>query len=156
MTTITYASALKAIDTAILAVTSEIDLSDSIVNEITYAVNNDVQIRDYIVGLPLSHAIKECVNFVDYLARMSGDNNRYAYDTINAMYQYELENMEACKRLLESVHNINPDYSLALLISRVMSAEWPSNSFAKMRNELAPKVIETLSDNLDYIIEGVA
>ena len=153
MTTITYGQAIDAIDASIANVSNGIDLNDSTVEAITLAVNNDLQIRDYLIGLPASHDIKECANFIDYLARMAGDNNRYAFDTVNAMYQYELENMEACKRLIASASEINPNYSLLKLITRVLQAGWAPSSFATMRNELAPKVANHIAENLDYEIE---
>ena len=153
MTTITYGQAIDAIDASFHNVTNGIDLNDSTVEAITLAVNNDLQIRDYLIGLPVSYDIKDCVNFLDYLARMAGDNNRYAFDTVNAMYQYELENMEACKRLIASAREVNPYYSLTKLVYRVLQAGWPANSFATMRSELAPKVAEHIAENIDYEIE---
>ena len=151
-TTITYGEAIDAIDASLVNVTNGIDLNDSTVEVITFAVNNDLQIRDYLIGLPNSYTLKECSEFLDYLSRMAGDKNRYAYDTVNAMYQYELENIEACKRLIVSAIDANPDYNLTKLVARVLQAEWPSSTFASMRNELASKVAEIIGENIDFVI----
>ena len=151
-TTITRGEAIEAIDASIFNVTNGIDLNDSTVEVIVFAVNNDLQIRDYLIGLPNSYTLEQCSEFVDYLARMAGDENRYAFDTVNAMYNYELENTKACQRLITQAYEANPDYSLTKLVQRVLQAGWPSTSFASMRNELAPKVIENINEDLDYVI----
>lgn len=151
-TTITRGEAIEAIDASIFNVTNGIDLNDSTVEVIVFAVNNDLQIRDYLIGLPNSYTLEQCSEFVDYLARMAGDENRYAFDTVNAMYNYELENTKACQRLITQAYEANPDYSLTKLVQRVLQAGWPSTAFASMRNELAPKVTENINENLDYVI----
>ena len=151
-TTITRGEAIEAIDASIFNVTNGIDLNDSTVEVIVFAVNNDLQIRDYLIGLPNSYTLEQCSEFVDYLARMAGDESRYAFDTVNAMYNYELENIKACQRLITQAYEANPDYSLTKLVQRVLQAGWPSTSFASMRNELAPKVIENINEDLDYVI----
>ena len=151
-TTITRGEAIEAIDASIFNVTNGIDLNDSTVEVIVFAVNNDLQIRDYLIGLPNSYTLEECSSFLAYIASKVSDESRYAFDTVNAMYNYELEDVESCKFLISQAYEANPDYSLTKLVSRVLSAGWAFDSFASMRNELAPKVIENINEDLDYVI----
>lgn len=153
--TITYATAIDLIGTAIEDFSNGLEeIQDSIANEITFAVNNDLQIRDYLIGLPNSYPLNICAGFLETLATMVPAGERFAYDTVNAMYQYELENMNTCKTLLEMAYEANPNYSLTKLVTRVVAAGWPSDSFTTMRNELAQSVLDHINENADYIIEG--
>ena len=69
------------------------------------------------------------------------------------MYQYELENIEKSINLLANTHAVNPEYNLAILLTRAIKAGWPSDTFATMRNELASKVEETIAEQADEVIE---
>ena len=151
-TTITRGDSLALINDSIRDISNGLPLTDSAIEKITFAVNNDLQIRDYLIGLPNSYTLEQCSEFVDYLASKAGDESRYAFDTVNAMYNYELENVKACERLISQAYQANPDYSLTKLVQRVLQAGWPSTAFASMRNELAPKVTENINENLDYVI----
>jgi hypothetical protein len=153
-TTITYGEALALINDSIRDVSNGLPLLPSAIEEITFAVNNDLQIRDYLIGLPNSYTLEQCSSFLDYLANSVGTDERYAFDTVNAMYNYELENVQACQRLISQSYEANPDYSLTKLVTRVLSAEWPSSSFASMRQELAPKVMNGILENIDFVIGG--
>ena len=150
--TITYANAVKTIDNAISDFANGLELADSTVAEITFAVNNDLQMRDYLIGLPIHHGLGISAGFVNELSEKVTPSERFAYDTVNAMYHYELKNIEACKTLLDSAELSNPDYNLLNLIKRVVSAEWPASTFTSMRTELASTVAEYIADNSDFVI----
>jgi len=150
--TITYANAVKTINTAISDFANGLELADSTVADITFAVNNDLQMRDYLIGLPIHHGLGISAGFINELSEKVTPSERFAYDTVNAMYHYELKNIEACKTLLDSAELSNPDYNLLKLIKRVVSAEWPSSTFTSMRNELAGTVAEHIADNYDFVI----
>ena len=151
-TTITYGEAIDTIDNAISDFANGLELSDSTVADITFAVNNDLQMRDYLIGLPIAHGLNISAGFVNELSEKVAPAEKFAYDTVNAMYHYELENIEACERLIESAREANPNYNLTKLVSRVLQAGWPSSSFASMRNELASTVAEYIADNSDFVI----
>ena len=150
--TITYANAVELIDQAIKDFSNGLGLGDSTIAEITFAVNNDLQMRDYIIGLPNTYGLNISAGFVNELSENVTHAERFAYDTINAMYHYELKNIEACKTLLDSAELSNPDYNLLNLIKRVVSAEWPSSTFTSMRTELSSTVAEYIADNSDFVI----
>lgn len=151
-TTITYGQAVDSINSAIIDFKNGVELSAETIADITYAVNNDLQIRDYLIGLPQFNSLFICSGFLEELADKVSLSERYAFDTVNAMYHYEMENFNTCKTLVEFAENSNSDYPLLKLIKRVISAGWPSSSFTTMRDELAPKVLDGIHSNLNYEI----
>jgi hypothetical protein len=155
-TTLTRGEAKDTIDFAIEQFINEIEVSDGMLETITYAVNNDLQIRDYFLGLPADHGMQVCVDFVNYLSRVTNEQQGYAYDTISAMYHIERGNVELAKSLLAIAEKNNPDYNLMKLAKRVISAEWDGKMLTQMREELHAKVVEFISEEPNYLIEEVA
>jgi hypothetical protein len=153
LSTITLGEAVLTIDFAIENVINDIHLNDSTIEEITYSVNNHKWIRDYLIGLPVQHGLDKSIDFVNYLSRMTNAEDSFAYDTLLAMYYYEKENKEMVNAYIKSATKSNPNYELLALIKRVVSAEWPSNSFAEMRSQLAPQVVKDIHANKDEVIE---
>jgi hypothetical protein len=152
--TVTLGNAVDAIDASIANVSNGIELNDSTIEEITFAVNNHKWIRDYLIGLPVSHGLDKSINFVNYLSRLASAHESYAFDTVLAMFHYEKEELGLVSSYVESAEKQNPNYELLLLIKRVLGAGWPSNSFTEMRNELAPKVKVEISNHASDVIEG--
>lgn len=151
-TTLTRGQALDTINFAIENFINEIEVSDLDIEAITYAINSDLQIRDYFLGLPADFPMQTCVDFVNYLSRMTNMNECYAYDTISAMYQIELENTEFAKSLLAIAEVANPNYNLIRLAKRVIAAEWPGSALTTMREELHSKVVAGIAEDSDYVI----
>jgi len=116
------------------------------INVINFAVNSEIQLRDYLIGLPNNHELDICSGFLSYLTTELPAEDSYGLDTVNAIFQYELGNLELCAELLEKVSMSNSDYSLAQLVRRAVSAGWPASTFTTMRQELAPKVIAHLNE----------
>ena len=127
-------------------------LSPDILSKITYAVNNELQVRDYLIGLPATFPMDTCKSFLTYLSDSVDESERYAYLTVNSMYYYETENNDIAILLLATAQNINSEYPLAGLISRVMQAGWPSETLSKMRNELHEQVLDKISEMQDNLI----
>jgi hypothetical protein len=155
-TTLTRGEALDTINFAIEQFINEIEIEDETLTAITYAVNNDLQIRDYFLGLPAEFDMQVCIDFVNYLSRLTDILDSYAYDTISAMYQIEIGNTKLAETLLSGAENANPDYNLTKLARRVISAEWSGEMLATMRNELHPKVVAEISGEPNFKIEEVA
>ena len=151
-TTITYGEAIDTIDNAISDFANGLELADSTIADITFAVNNDLQMRDYLIGLPNNHGLNISAGFINELSEKVTHAERFAYDTVNAMYHYELKNIEAVQLLVQSAEDSNPDYNLLKLIKRIISAEWPASTFTSMRTDLAPTVAEYIADNYDFVI----
>jgi len=155
-TTLTRGEAKDTIDFAIEQYINEIEVSDGMLETITYAVNNDLQIRDYFLGLPSDYGMQVAVDFVNYLTRVTNNDECYAYDTISAMYQIEKGNTEFAKSLLAVAESINPDYNLMKLAKRIISAGWNGSTLTQMREELHSKVVGFITEEPNYLIEEVA
>lgn len=155
-TTLTRGEALDTVNFAIEQFIKEIEVSDGMLATITYAVNNDLQIRDYFLGLPSDYGMQTCVDFVNYLSRVTNEEDCYAYDTISAMYHIEQGNVELAKSLLAIAEKNNPDYNLTKLAKRVISAEWDGKMLTRMRNELHSSVVNTITEEPNILIEEVA
>jgi len=155
-TTLTRGEAKDTIDFAIEQFINEIEVSDGMLLTITYAVNNDLQIRDYFLGLPADYGMQVCVDFVNYLSRVTNAQEGYAYDTISAMYQIEQGNTEFAKSLLAVAEVSNPNYNLMKLAKRILTAGWPGSELTRMRNELHSSVVNTITEEPNILIGEVA
>lgn len=148
--TITVGEAINLINASILDFAD--GLSQETIDTITFAVNNDLQVRDYFLGIPDIYTMDTCLEFVKYLGSSVDENENYAFATIASAYEYENGNLFSVAMLLSSVLESHPDYSLAKLLDRVAEAGWPAESFAEMRKELHPKVVATLEEIADQQI----
>jgi len=152
-TTLTRKEAFDTVDFAMEQFINERDIED-LIPTITYAVNNDLQIRDYFLGMPQDYKMQACVDFVNYLTRMTNADECYAYDTISAMYHIERGNVELAKTLLSDAEVSNPDYNLTKLAKRIISAGWDGSELTRMREELHLTVVNEIK-NSDYVIVEV-
>lgn len=149
---ITLGSAVATVDLAIFNFFNNRPVSETHINDITYAVNNNIQIRDYLIGLPRGYSLEACSQFLSLLANSVDESKAYAFNTVIAMYQYEMGNSDTSAVLLAKALKAEPDYSLAGLINRVLDAGWPTDSFTTMRREMSGKVDEIIADGYDEII----
>jgi hypothetical protein len=154
--TLTRGEALDIINEALEKFTLDIPSSEFDIEAITYAVNSDLQIRDYFLGLPADFSMSVCIDFVNYLTRMTNHDESYAYDTISAMYQIEQGNTEFAKSLLNMAEVSNPNYNLTKLAKRIISAEWEGSQLRVMREQLHSRVVEEISNSSDYVIGSEA
>ena len=106
------------------------------------AVNADVQVRDWLLGLPNNWSLEEGIKLMQYLSVHAPTEDLAPFVTIQAMYQYELGEKDKALYLTAYALKINPGYSLAALLTRVASNNFPPESFAQMRKELHPRVVE--------------
>lgn len=132
--------------------TFEDGLPSADISAIIYAINNDIQIRDYLLGLPDTFPMDTCKAFLSYISDSVDGAERYSVDTIASTYFFETGDIEMAVMLLATALDTKSDYSLALLLKRVVEAGWPSDSFRRMREELHPQVIANLEEKQDELI----
>jgi hypothetical protein len=96
----------------------------------------DIQVRDFAIGIgeeqtlaALNHLLNNAVTDTPYIN---------APAALLAQYEYELGRTGDAFLTLT---NAQPSYSLAKLLSRVFQVGWDPKSFARMREELHPKVV---------------
>lgn len=127
-------------------------LSSEAISKLIYSINNEIQIRDYVLGLPSTFPMDTCKAFLSYLADSVDGVERYPLETVLSAYFYETSDMETSAMLLASALDTKSDYALANLLERVFQANWEPSAFATMRSELHHKVVEQLEEMQDQLI----
>jgi len=149
--TITVGQAKDIIDNAINSYDGSIGEADS--EKITYAINNEIQLRDYIMGLPTKYPLEKVTEFVTSILFNTKQELRYSLLTIKSIFEYELGDLDYSQCLIEVASEIKPDYNLTNLVKRVISAGWPADTFKVMREELHPQVETKLAEFADQLIQ---
>jgi len=108
---------------------------DDHIAEVAAAMQKDIQLRDFVLGLPSERKIQD-VN--GYLA--------YFMDSVPTKFIAPIASVLAAnlyaKELVNTALVHNPGYSLAMLLNRVFNTSWPSGAFKTMTEELHPRVKE--------------
>lgn len=127
-------------------------LSPETINKLIYSINNEIQIRDYLLGLPSVYSLETCKSFLSYVGASVDEAESYSILTILSAYFYEQNEIELSALSLATALNIKPDYSLAKLLDRVYEAGWSANAFVQMRNELHETVVVMLEEMSEELI----
>ena len=130
-----------------------IPLDTHLVEELAEAIIASVVIRDYVMGqAPASLTTEGALSFITELLPHLEEGKRYPLYTIMSGYYYELGDSELAFASLMQAQLLNPEYSLANLLSRVFQAGWAKDAFPQMRNELHPKVVADLIERADELV----
>lgn len=112
----------------------------------------DLQVRDYLLGhAPMTFGAEGAIAFVTEILPLVDEAQRAPFYTVMSAWYYEAGDKDLAFASLTQAQALNPDYSLANLLERVIKAGFPMD-FAEMRNELHPKVVETfeVETELEY------
>jgi hypothetical protein len=122
---------------------------------IGYAVANDLQIRDYLLGYALETGdIKTAIGYVNHLIEQGiQEQYRHAFYTVLSSLHYTNDDRDLAQLALDEARALVPNYALANLLVRVYGSGWPSPAFMAMTHELHPKVLQNLVDDADKVIE---
>jgi len=137
MTTITKREACEAIRNAI----GKEDVPTEDIKRIIYAVNNDLQVRDFLLGIPMHYSMIECATLLKNIVDVADPQESVPFATVLAAYAYESGDLKTVADSLKFAYSVNPNYSLTRLLMRVTASGWPKESFTKMREELHLKVL---------------
>lgn len=118
--------------------------SASHIAQVTVAANENLQIRDFLMGVQLEKDIDFVGEYVQLLSEVVTKEQAVPLATIFCGYLYQLSEVDTAKIMLDEVISINPDYALAKLLKRVFDAQWPPTNFAEMAQQLHHKVIDTI------------
>ena len=121
---------------------NDIELTGEKLEAVILAVNSDLQVRDWLIGLPNRWSLEEGIKFMQYMCVHAPSEDLVPFVALQAMYYYELNNTSRATALLNYALRLDKDYSLALLLKRVFQAGWPAEEFKVMRDQLDPKIIE--------------
>jgi hypothetical protein len=99
----------------------------------------DIQVRDYALGLIDKDKSERMLPALKYLLDAAPTDTIYinAPASLLSLMYYEMRNPSDSLTVLS---NASEDYSLAILLRRVYASGWDPSSFARMREELHPKV----------------
>jgi hypothetical protein len=153
-TTVTIGEVKNLID--ILAIDNRAQGQDMSIDkyrfdEVVNGINSDLDLRDYLLGLPMEYTLEECVSLMDYFINNLLDDERVTpFYTVLSAYNYELGDKVKANAYL--ARGLQDNYPLAGLLHRVYSAGWAIDAFASMRNELHHKVVKALEDKANDTI----
>lgn len=131
--------------------TGEINIASDDVQIIAYALENNLQLRDYLMGLTSDGlSVESVTNILRVLAVLikSAELPAYPVETVLASYMYRLGDSDALMMLNAG---LNKNYSLAQLLQRVMNANWSPSMFAEMAEELHSKVVAELTRTSELV-----
>ena len=108
--------------------------------EIAAGMQKDIQLRDFVLGLPSERKIENVNTYLAYFVDSVPSEFIAPVGSVLAANLYSLEQTDLAKELLAKVREANPSYSLATLLHRVFYSGWPASAFTAMTLELHPKV----------------
>lgn len=149
---ITVGQALITINDSIAQFTREGVVSSEAVEQITYAINANVQLRDYLLGLPAEgYTLQECEAFLNYCLSLVDKDKAHPILTILSAYAYEA-GAGTHMNILNMALELDPEYNLAKLLVRVYGAGWSIESWQDMRSQLHSGVRDELNDRSESVI----
>lgn len=131
------------------------EFSPELIADMAEVVSADIQVRDYLLGLPLELSVKDSIRFAETIIPLVEEKHRAPWYAVLSAYHYEGGDTPSAFLALIECRKLAPDYSLANLLDRVFRAGWPAQAFANMRNELHPKVKECISESADNLISPI-
>ena len=132
--------------------TGEILIAGDDVAIIAYALENNLTLRDYLMGLTSDGlSVESVTNILRVLVVLieQAELPAYPVKTVLASYMYRLGDSDA---LLMLNAGLNKGYSLAQLLQRVMNAGWSPAEFATMSDNLHSKVIAELTRTSELLV----
>ena len=112
--------------------------------EVAIATNENLQIRDFIMGVQQEINIDYVGEYISLLGNVIVKDKAVPLATVFCGYLYQVEEIEEAKTMLLQVLTLNPEYPLAKLLSRVFDAQWEPSELGKMAQKLHPKVVDTI------------
>ena len=112
--------------------------------EVAIATNNNLQIRDFIMGVQLEKDIDYVGKYLELLGNVINKQTAIPLATIFCGYLYQIEEKDYAIRFLNDILEENPEYPLAKLLYKVFVASMPSSQFKKMAEQLHSKVIDSI------------
>ena len=116
------------------------------------AIQNDVNFRDLLMGLPKHYEMDKCVGFVSYVIGQVNAQERTPYLTILSAYAFELGDVKLANKYASEALAIHSDYSLAQLLKRMYVSGWSPASMASMRDELDVKVRDRVMEDFEEVV----
>ena len=123
------------------AMSMKVKLDVTQLETIVFAVNKDIQVRDFLMGLPKYFPMESAIKFMSFMCAFTKGEEQAPFLSVLAMYVYEEGQQQDAKELLEESLKLNPTYALTHLLKSVIVSGWPNKAMAAMRDQLADKVM---------------
>jgi hypothetical protein len=123
-------------------VDSGLEPDEQHIAEMAAALQKDIQLRDFVLGLASERPIESVNKYLLYFIDTVPNDFIAPVASVLASNIYSMDNAEGAKKLLTKALENNPSYSLANVLNRVFNSGWPSGAFVAMTHELHPKVKE--------------
>ena len=117
---------------------------------IIYGANKCLALRDYIVGLPFTMSLDDARNYVESILHQAVGKDRAPFISTLAFFAYEEGYEESALEYLDD--DAVAGYSLAELLRRVISSNWPPEYLSSMRWDLHSRVLEQISEMADQLV----
>lgn len=104
------------------------------------AINEHIQVRDFVMGIPSERDINYVGNWLSYVGNKTPEVYDVPIATIMSSFYYSVGNEDSATFYVEKALNSNPNYSLAILLKKVYQSNWGANGIIDMRNNLHVKV----------------
>lgn len=109
--------------------------------QLTVAINEHIQVRDFLMGISSERDINYVGNWLSYVGNKTPEIYDVPIATIMSSLYYSIGNEVGATYYVEKALNSNPEYSLAKLLKRVYeSSLWNPNHMIEMRDNLHAKV----------------
>jgi len=130
---------IRLIESIYIHIDNEMQPSEEHVAEMAAALQKDIQLRDFVLGLPSERPIEAVNTYLASFMDVVPSEFIAPVASILAANLYSIEDTSAKDVLSQALEN-NPSYSLAQLLNRVFNSGWPASAFKEMTEELHPKV----------------
>jgi len=125
-------------------------------DKIVFAVNNDMQVRDFMLGLPKYYDMQEVITFLCDMATETKIGEDIPFVVVAGAIAYETEHMEEFYKHVGYAAVHAPDYSLNQILMKCANNGFPGQMLTKMREELHVKVMEVCyKSEPDFIITKI-
>ena len=136
------------------SINNVIPLEDERLEKVIFAVNNDLSVRDWVMGMPARFTMEESIEFVRYMAIHTTQQDGVPFITINAVFEYERGNVDSAVKMIEYALDVDKEYPLAQLVDRMLDVV-PAEALPMMREELDAKVVAACMEDVTIAEEGV-
>lgn len=101
---------------------------------------SDIQVRDFALGCHNEDTRETYFQMWEHLLAIAPAGFIAPVACLLATLAYERADLLLANKALDRATQDDPQYSLAMLLRRVFSSNWPPAAFAAMRADLHPKV----------------
>ena len=116
------------------------------------AISKDIELRDYFLGMPSDFGLDFMVRLAEKMLPNIEAKERTAIYTCYSAFLYERGETDRAFLALSEAQDLEPDYSLAGLLTRVYQGGMSAEMYGKMRSELHPKVILGIKNHASNLI----